>query len=468
MPLFARLARTLITRRRLLEWTPSSHRGHGALAALAGEFARMWMGPTAAIAVAVYLWWARPAGFAATAPLLALWLASPAIAWQISRPLEPHEARLSGDQLRFLRALSRRTWGFFETYVGPEDHFLPPDNHQESPVSAVAHRTSPTNIGLTLLANLSAYDFGYITAGRLIERTAYAFQAMAAMPRHRGHFYNWYDSRSLSPLSPLYISSVDSGNLAGHLLTLRPGLLALLNDPILPAQAFDGLRDTLALVVETTNGAPAPGVSRLQSALDAASRSRPATVADGRLVLERLAALSATVAKGLDPATERQASRWARVLVQQCQDLLDDLASLAPWTSLPASATAHPPPPAFASIPTLGDIAALDGEWSRPAKTRVAALRQLAQRVGRFRGDGVGLPVRPDTPPARDRVQRHRASSGLQLLRSARLGGAPLHVRGDCPGTPAAGELVCAGTPARRPRPENRCCCRGAGRCSST
>ena len=173
---------------------------------------------------------------AVAGPILGLWFASPAIAWWISRPLARREARLTADQTLFLRKLSRKTWAFFETFVGPEDHWLPPDNYQEHPVAVVAHRTSPTNMGLALLANLSAYDFGYISAGQLIERTANALHTMEALERHRGHFYNWYDTQSLKPLLPLYISTVDSGNLAGHLLTLRPGLLALPDQKILGAR----------------------------------------------------------------------------------------------------------------------------------------------------------------------------------------------------------------------------------------
>ena len=160
----------------------------------------------------------------ATVPTLGLWFASPVIAWWMGRPLARRQARLTAGQTIFLRKLARKTWSFFETFVGPEDHWLSPDNYQEHPVASIGHRTSPTNMGLALPANLSACDFGYISAGQLIERTANAFRSMEALERHRGHFYNWYDTRSLQPLLPMYVSTVDSGNLAGHLLTLRPGL----------------------------------------------------------------------------------------------------------------------------------------------------------------------------------------------------------------------------------------------------
>ena len=209
-----------------------------------------------AAAAAVTLALSKPAALAVAGPILGLWLASPGIAWWISRPLARREARLTANQILFLRKLSRKTWAFFETFVGPEDHWLPPDNYQEHPASVIAHRTSPTNMGLALLANLSAYDFGTISAGKLIERTAKALHTMEGLERHQGHFYNWYDTRSLKPLPPLYISSVDSGNLAGHLLTLRPGLLGLADQKILGARFFESVSDTLGIFMDAAAAAP--------------------------------------------------------------------------------------------------------------------------------------------------------------------------------------------------------------------
>src|SRR5690606_15299882 len=173
-----------------------------------------------------------PASLAAASPILLLWLLSPAIAWWLSCPIAVRAARLTVPQTDFLRRSARKTWDFFETFVTAQDHWLPPDNYQEHPVGALAHRTSPTNIGMALLANLAARDLGYISSGRLIERTARTFETMAGLERHRGHFYNWYDTRTLEPLSPHYISTVDSGNLAGHLMTLQAGLLQLANESV--------------------------------------------------------------------------------------------------------------------------------------------------------------------------------------------------------------------------------------------
>jgi hypothetical protein len=117
----------------------------------------------------------------------------------------------------FLRASARRTWRFFADFVGPQDNWLPPDNFQEYPAPAIASRTSPTNIGMSLLANLAAYDFGYICAEEFLRRTGNTLATMEKLERYRGHFYNWYDTRTLQPLRPQYVSSVDSGNLAGSL-----------------------------------------------------------------------------------------------------------------------------------------------------------------------------------------------------------------------------------------------------------
>jgi cellobiose phosphorylase len=372
------IARLFITRRRLLEWTPFDERAHPARQGLAGMLARMWIAPFLAGVAGIYLALTRPASLPAAAPILLLWFVAPTVTWQISLPLRQPKSRLTSDQFRFLRGVARRTWGFFDTYVGTGDHWLPPDNFQEAPGSMLAHRTSPTNMGLALLANLSAYDFGYISAGRLVDRTARAFQSMMTMERYRGHFYNWYDTQSLVPLEPRYISSVDSGNLAGHLLTLRPGLLGLADDPILPPRTFHALGDTLDLVADSSVGALPATMARLRRALDAASESPPETVVEGRLILERLATDARALAAALATTADRDASSWALALAGQCREVIDDLALLAPWTSLPASATPQAHLPGFTSIPTLRALAALDDERAGPASTRIATINRLA------------------------------------------------------------------------------------------
>src|SRR5690606_7219608 len=136
----------------------------------------MWMAPAVALATGAYLVTARPSVLGLAAPILLLWLAAPGITAWLSRPLVRPESRLTQPQQEFLQVLARRTWGFFETFVGPDDNWLPPDNVQKQPGPLVAHRTSPTNMGLALLANLVAHDFGYLPTGRLLERTARALR----------------------------------------------------------------------------------------------------------------------------------------------------------------------------------------------------------------------------------------------------------------------------------------------------
>ncbi|MDR1965362.1 MAG: hypothetical protein LBQ36_01515, partial [Synergistaceae bacterium] len=188
------LWRMAVTHRQLLQWNPSEEAGKGARSGLGASLKEMWIGPLAALLAASALAARSPSAIPAAAPMLALWLISPAAAWRVSSPSTRRHEKLSSAQRQFLKRIARHTWGFFETFVGPEDNWLPPDNYQEYPVERTAHRTSPTNIGLALLANLSAYDFGFISAGKLIDRTAHTFATMDMLRRHRGHFFNWYDT----------------------------------------------------------------------------------------------------------------------------------------------------------------------------------------------------------------------------------------------------------------------------------
>ncbi|MBI5580107.1 MAG: cyclic beta 1-2 glucan synthetase [Deltaproteobacteria bacterium] len=384
--------RMLITHKRLLQWDPSGDSDRKSRTDLAGSWRTMWAGPLITAAATIALAASRPAALAVAGPILGLWFASPAIAWWISRPLARRRDRLTADQTLFLRKLSRKTWAFFETFVGPDDHWLPPDNYQEHPAPVVAHRTSPTNMGLALLANLSAYDFGVISAGNLIDRTAKALHTMEGLERHRGHFYNWYDTQSLKPLPPLYISSVDSGNLAGHLLTLRPGLLGLADRKILGTRFFEGLSDTLRILIDAAAAAPAGAASgayararlaQLQQDLESATRSRPTTLVASRRCLDQLAASAAVVVAGveaLDAASQSQLRWWARAFAGQCRDALDELTSLAPWTDLLSSQSGPGDFPDLDEIPTLRQLADLEAAFPPVIEESLSAEATPAQR----------------------------------------------------------------------------------------
>ena len=418
-----RTAGRLVVHRRLLEWNPSSESDRHHRTDLAASCRTMWIAPVIATVTVIYLALLRPVALGVAGPILGLWFFSPVIAWWISRPLARSASRLMDDQTLFLRKLSRRTWSFFETFVGPDDHWLPPDNFQEHPVPVVGHRTSPTNMGLALLSNLSAYDFGYISAGQLIDRTTNAFNTMGALERYRGHFYNWYDTQTLKPLQPAYISTVDSGNLAGHLLTLRPGLLALPDEKILKARWLDGLSDTLGLLVDLAGGAKGVGgaasiqLAQLHKDMASAFDSRPTTLVATRRCLDGLVVSAAKIIDSLeaDPeSSDSGAKGWARAFARQCQDALDELTFLAPWILLSAIPDRLRDFRVTDEIPTLRELARLDVEllpaidqrfgpnvtpeesegWgkiqrritesSQRARARIAAIERLALQSSEF------------------------------------------------------------------------------------
>jgi cellobiose phosphorylase len=357
----------LVSGKGLLEWNPPGEVDRTRRTDLAGAFMRMWFAPVIAVAAAGYLVIARPLALLAALPILILWVASPLITWWISKPLSPRSAQLSEDQIIFLRKLSRRTWAFFETFVGADDHWLPPDNYQEEPLAVVAHRTSPTNMGLSLLSDLAACDFGYISFKHFMDRAAKTLKTMNALERHRGHFFNWYDTQSLKPLLPMYVSSVDSGNLAASLLTLRAGLLALADEKLPGRRFLDGLADT-AMILMDVAGEHIP-VELAQFTRDMASmKSSPPdeTLWAVKQGLERLAMSAREVVGSFETAPKSEAALWARSLSQQCQATVDELTVFAPWAGpLPADQTLEQlldDFPHLRQIPTLRQLASLDDD----------------------------------------------------------------------------------------------------------
>ncbi len=325
------LGRVLITHRRLLEWRTSSDTERTARSDLTDFCRAMWIAPVAGLAVGLFLLARRPDQLPLAVPILAVWVAAPWIAWWISRPIEPPTPQLTDEQRTFLRCTARRTWNYFETFVTPEENWLPPDNYQEVPAPNVAPRTSPTNLGLALLANLAAGDFGYLSVGGLMQRTQDALATMRRMERHRGHFYNWYETRTLRPLLPFYVSSVDSGNLAGHLLTLGAGLREMARARIYSPQIFAGLADTVRVLRELVPGNAA--LTKLEADLAVA----PAGLRAAHVLLQSAAGRASAIVAELADGPE-EAKRWARALRQSCKDHEEDLLFVAPWLRIPDQA----------------------------------------------------------------------------------------------------------------------------------
>lgn len=239
--------RVLITRKNLLEWVTAADMELALKNDMVSYWRRMWLCPTAAAAALLLGVYSSPEALLGLLPLVALWAWAPAAAYWISKPDSNDKSVLSKSELTELRLLARKTWSFFEDFVSAMDNYLPPDNYQEDPPNGVAHRTSPTNIGLLLASTLSARDMGYISTGEMLERLDKTLTTIEKLKKWRGHLYNWYDTITLEVLRPNYISTVDSGNFVAHLMTLRQGLLEYKYKPPVDKNMVYGLLDTLEL-----------------------------------------------------------------------------------------------------------------------------------------------------------------------------------------------------------------------------
>ena len=324
------LLRLWVTHKRRLEWQPSGDVERTKRVDFASFVATMWIAPVTALASGWLMVRWHSADLRTALPLLGLWLVAPLIAWWISRPIDSQAPDLTAGQLGFLRHTARKTWHFFETFVTAQENWLPPDNFQEIPVPTTATRTSPTNMGLALLANLAARDFGYLSVGGLVRRTQDALVTMQRLERHRGHFYNWYDTRTLRPLLPLYVSSVDSGNLAGHLLTLAAGLREQAAGKIYTPQVFAGLRDTVKVLIGLA------GEKTQLVALEAALHNVPSLLRPAFALLEKTTGI-ATAYAGSVQNQDESLKIWADTLKRNCEEHLEDLRYLAPWLTLAAA-----------------------------------------------------------------------------------------------------------------------------------
>ncbi|MCE9683520.1 GH36-type glycosyl hydrolase domain-containing protein [Halomonas alkalisoli] len=253
----------LASGRHLLEWRTAAQ----VAARMGSEDKRhrawkaMWPATALAALITLGMVLAAPGALAGAVPLLALWVAAPEIAWRLGRRRQVPEDVLPEAERAFLRLIARRTWLFFETYVRPEDHWLPPDNYQEAPQAGTAHRTSPTNIGMLMLSSLTAWRLGYVGLPELTERLGNMLDSMDRLERHRGHLLNWYETQQLTPLEPRYVSTVDSGNLAVSLITLRQACLDAQCGPAFLPEQWNGLDDALQLLAESLGEVDDPGGS---------------------------------------------------------------------------------------------------------------------------------------------------------------------------------------------------------------
>jgi cellobiose phosphorylase len=322
------LWRMTVSQRHLLQWNSSREVERSSRNDLPSLYRLMWISPLLAVAVAALLL-SAPMVLLVAAPFLLAWLLSPAVAFWLSKPSTYVAFAPSLEEQRFLRLLARRTWAFFDDQVGPADNWLPPDNIQEQPTRAVAHRTSPTNMGMALLSHLAAHDFAYLSAGRLLTRLDHMLTSMSRLERHRRHFYNWYDTQTLKPLSPHYVSTVDSGNLAGLLLTLRPGLYELPSTPLVSSSWLSGLTDSVDVLHQALldSGLDEHLLNELQSELAAAHKLDIDSMTAIKAALLRLIARAEDLESALSVNIET--AYWNDALIVHCQDLHAELSCLS-------------------------------------------------------------------------------------------------------------------------------------------
>jgi hypothetical protein len=414
--------RMAVSRRHLLEWQASA-------VAQASSARSMGIAPVIALATAAVLAAKAPAALAAAAPILVLWLLSPWIAAWLGRPIPIREPRLTGEQATFLRVLARRTWAFFETCVGPADHWLPPDNFQEHPAprSRIARRprtwasrSSPTSPRATSASSRGRAHRTHRQGARQHEVDAAPRGTLLQLVRHA------HAGATRAALRLL----VDSGNLAGHLMTLGPGLMALADTKVFEARWFEGLADTAAR---------ARGVARVHRARGAAQPGRRPR--DGVRFTPGDARRGEAVARphrGGRRSRRRGSGRHTR---HGCRVL-----------GRCAGAPLRAPANGDARIDRHGGRGpgadpARDGSAGRRSHRRDRAARA---RLRRALAAGVRFPLRPHAPPALHRLQRDGAASRSRLLRPARLRGALRLLRRHLAGRAAAGELVRVGPHGER------------------
>jgi len=431
----------LISRRNLLEWVTAAQAKYAVDLSLDGMYRRMFGGVAVALGALALVLFGRHTSLSAALPLILLWAAAPAVARWISLPPRPSGVEpLSRANFQALRLAGRRTWRFFEVFVTATDHWLPPDNFQEDPRPVVAHRTSPTNIGLYLLSTLAARDFGWVGTVEAIERIEATLATMGRLELHNGHFYNWYDTRDLQPLDPKYISSVDSGNLAGHLITLANGCRELLQKPSVENKVLAGMEDSIRLLREQlagiadtrrTHTVPWKQLRNAVNALMEALRPLPADVpvntmewAD-RLVKLRerahtVADIAQTMAQERGDPTDSDLRVWAEGAKACIESHLRDAQILIPWVRLDAGkiagvaeSAAQPSPERAATAPFLsGSLTLAD------APERFDAIARELEKLGQPATSGSGGTVdKPLSSPEMVQALQRASAEAAALIR---------------------------------------------------
>jgi cyclic beta-1,2-glucan synthetase len=419
--------RKLVSRKHLLEWVTAAQAESASKHDRKAYLRFMWMAEALAGATLALILWLRPEALTVAAPFLFAWALSPLIAHWISRRHIVKEQTLSAKDARESRRVARRIWRFFETFAGSEDNWLAPDNFQEDPLPMVAHRTSPTNIGLHLLSTIAAHDFGYTGTLEVTDRLALTFTTLRKLQKFRGHLFNWYDTRNLEPLMPQYVSTVDSGNLAGHLICVKQGCLDITERLLFDARLTKGLGDTIDLLREEARKldpiqqrTQVVTIKELRKEIEACAglvaTDLPQTLAQWSALFETLAQHAAAVEDIVGALSHEhgagsfeELNYWVVSLLHQTRAVRRDISTLVPWAG---KLTTHFAPIIENSSPQVV------ARWQELASSldRVPSLWQLPEEAERMLERLEALRSEIEGCSLTAAPEREAALNGLALL----------------------------------------------------
>ena len=325
------LWRVYFSKKNMLEWVTSADSEASQKETLSSYYLKMHSSIWEALIVAILVIAFDPSLTVASLILFAVWAVSPWIAYRISREYKEIDSPVSEKDERELGRIARKTWRYFEEFADSANHYLAPDNFQQDPYRGIAGRTSPTNIGLGLLSILTARDMGYIGNLEMIDRISKTISTIEILKKWNGHLYNWYDTKTLKPLNPGYISTVDSGNFVCYLTTLMQGLDDCLAQPIADHKYISGIMDTLGCAEQ--EGFEVNEISEYLHEWE----GKPLDFAAWSQMLKKLSR------EGI--FSELQQSPWKMKLKQMVKLFRDELSDIALWadmlTCIPQALTVH-------------------------------------------------------------------------------------------------------------------------------
>jgi cyclic beta-1,2-glucan synthetase len=353
--IFRALYRMLVSKKNLLEWTTSAQADSEGFKKGKAFWQSTW--PIEGLLVALFLLVSLKVNLETellAGSFIFVWAFFPQIEKMVNRGIHKKIYAMSSKENEFLLDISRRIWHFFEVFVGADDNWLPPDNFQEDPEAMLARRTSPTNIGLYLLSLLSAKDLGYLTPRNCILRCQLTLETLKKAERFEGHFYNWYDTGTLEPLYPKYISLVDSGNLAGYLLVIKQYCLEFREkEELLHPAALQGLQVTLRIIQKESHSLPLANqvlnsfsylhlLKHIKECIEILNSSNLENLCDWYLSLSSLR-------RGLEEVRDclkilsleqgeryfKKTTRWLESAFLQIESLQKDLFDFTPWVQFP-------------------------------------------------------------------------------------------------------------------------------------